>query len=135
MQFGTFFGTLVACGSLSNTSWCIEYDTIYGMMDRKDDIKLGIKSTALLFGSHCRGILSIFVASFLAILITVGRFLNASGLYYIIAVGITGLHLVWQILVVDFDSMESCAMIFRSNSIVPGLMVTAGLGIVYLQKN
>ncbi len=42
---------------LANVLWTIAYDTMYAMVDRDDDIKIGVKSTAILFGDHDKRII------------------------------------------------------------------------------
>jgi 4-hydroxybenzoate polyprenyltransferase len=63
--------------------WAIAYDTIYALMDREDDIKLGIKSSAILFGRHAWlavGLCYILGIGFLALL---GRYTSLGDTYYI----------------------------------------------------
>lgn len=105
------------------------------MMDRKDDVKVGIKSTALLFGPYARFILCVFASGFLAALLAVGYATGASFAYYLIAVGGTGVHLMWQLFSVDFESNESCFMIFGVNSTQLGYIVWTALLIVYFQSS
>lgn len=83
-------------------------DTIYGCQDRKDDVKIGVKSTALLFGDHVMTAVTCFAVSFVALLVFAGVS-NHQGLpYYVVSVLGVALHLVWQLSTVDLDSPESC---------------------------
>ncbi|GJJ14341.1 hypothetical protein Clacol_008605 [Clathrus columnatus] len=143
------WGLLVAYASLTgeinfNTAgvlfvgtwcWCMHYDTIYGMMDKKDDARVGIKSTALLFGSSARPILAAFALGFLAALYLCGLNLGASNIYYSLAVGGSALHLTWQLVTVDFDSNPSCFKMFTSNAKQLAYFVYFGLVSVYLSKS
>lgn len=83
-------------------------DTIYGCQDRKDDVKAGVKSTALLFGDHVMAAVTCFAIGFVALLAFAGAS-NHQGLpYYIVSVVGVALHLVWQLTTVDLDSPASC---------------------------
>jgi 4-hydroxybenzoate polyprenyltransferase len=53
--------------------WALIYDTMYAMVDRDDDLKIGVKSTAILFGRHDRLIIGLLQLVMLAILLAVGR--------------------------------------------------------------
>ena len=78
-------------------SWTIVYDTIYACQDREDDKRVGIKSTALLFGEHVRLILAIMVAILLACLMYAGYALGQGIGYAAFSCGGTLLHTAWQI--------------------------------------
>ncbi|KAF9002056.1 UbiA prenyltransferase family [Cyathus striatus] len=127
IQFGLFFPMFI--GSIC---WCIHYDTIYGMMDIEDDKRIGIKSTAILFGNYARPVLTIFSAVFVLSLWFMGKVISASTGYYMISVFLTSVHLLWQLVVVDFDNITSCSKIFFSNSNTVGYLVWFGLLLEYL---
>lgn len=115
-------------------SWCIYYDTIYAMMDLKDDIRVGIKSTAVLFGSSAHPILTGFALGFVASLYVCGLNLDASVPYYISAVGAPLLYFSWQLFTVDFESNASCLKMFKGNSSQLGYLVYFGLVSQYLLR-
>jgi 4-hydroxybenzoate polyprenyltransferase len=129
---------LISPGTLkiikSDFSWCMHYDTIYGMMDRADDVKVGIGSTALLFGNYARPILSGFCVVFVASLCVLGMSLHTSWAYYLIAVVAPSVHLIWQLLTDDFDDNRSCFTIFTSNSRHVGYLVWFGLLLEYYRN-
>jgi 4-hydroxybenzoate polyprenyltransferase len=90
------------------SSWTIIYDTIYACQDREDDAKAGLKSTAVLFGSHVRVILSFFAMAFIICLIAAG-IANRQGLwYFLLSVGGAALHLMWQLYSVTFEDEKDC---------------------------
>ncbi len=62
--------------------WTVAYDTMYSMVDRDDDLKLGVKSTAILFGEYDRGMIAVFQLLSLLALMLVGLDLDFSGLYF-----------------------------------------------------
>lgn len=73
-----------------------------------DDAKIGVKSTALLFGDRIRAILPLFSAGFI-IALSVGGFLNNQGIwYYLISVGLATLHLMWQLITFNENDADDC---------------------------
>jgi 4-hydroxybenzoate polyprenyltransferase len=57
---------------LANVCWVIAYDTYYAMADREDDLKIGVRSTAILFGRHDRLMILLLQAATLMILLGLG---------------------------------------------------------------
>ena len=66
---------------LANLLWVTVYDTIYAMVDRDDDLKIGVRSTAILFGDSDRHIIAVLQAMTLLALFLVGR-LAGLGAWY-----------------------------------------------------
>ncbi|KAH8106085.1 UbiA prenyltransferase family-domain-containing protein [Cristinia sonorae] len=87
--------------------WTLVYDTIYAHQDKLDDVTVGIRSTALLFGPNSRFILSTLSASSLS-LITFAGFLNANSLPFYAGVGVAAVKLARILRKTDFNSRESC---------------------------
>ena len=67
---------------IANMLWVTVYDTIYAMVDRDDDLKIGVRSTAILFGDSDRHIIAVLQAMTLAALYLGGHILHMSGWYY-----------------------------------------------------
>ena len=82
------------------------------MKDRKDDIKLGLGSTAVLFGDYLKPILSFFAFVFIALLTYAGHVNQQGALYYLVSVGSAAIHIMWQLATVDFDDRISCMETF-----------------------
>lgn len=111
--------------------WTIVYDTIYGCQDIKDDVKAGVKSTALLFGRNIRPILSLFAAAFIALLFYSG-ILNGQGpAYYLLTVLGAAINLAWQLSTVDFDDPADCWDKFSTTGPL-GFLMWSGMFIDYL---
>ncbi|KAJ7138573.1 4-hydroxybenzoate polyprenyl transferase [Mycena filopes] len=111
--------------------WTMVYDTIYACQDISDDVKMGVKSTAILFGTWIRPLLIACGLTFAAMLAVTG-FLNDQGIvYFVISVGGTILHLVWQYLTVDLDVPKSCWANFNRNGQL-GWIVWSGLMLDYM---
>ncbi|EGO19684.1 hypothetical protein SERLADRAFT_479380 [Serpula lacrymans var. lacrymans S7.9] len=114
----TFF-----CGTIC---WSIFYDTIYACQDREDDVKAGVGSTAVLFGSWIRPILTGFATTFIACVVYAGM-LNGQGLaYYVVSCGGGAIHMCWQLLSWDMKLPSSCLAKFRSNGDL-GYILLAGM--------
>ncbi|MCF6230959.1 MAG: 4-hydroxybenzoate octaprenyltransferase, partial [Gammaproteobacteria bacterium] len=75
--------------------WATAYDTMYAMMDRKEDLKIGVRSTAILFGTADKVIIGVLQALVILILFLVGQRLSLGG-YYQLALGVGALLMVYQ---------------------------------------
>jgi len=95
-------------------SWVIGYDTIYAHQDREDDLLIGIKSTALLFGERTPQMLATFYTGAVALIAAAGL-IAGGGLVF--AAGLIGFaaHLAWQITRLDIDDPAYCLVLFKSN--------------------
>jgi 4-hydroxybenzoate polyprenyltransferase len=114
---------------LVNVTWSVIYDTLYAMVDRDDDIRIGVKSTAILFGRHDLLVLRLLKLVMLALLVRVGLMLELGWPWYAgIAVAV-GLFVVQQLWVRE-RSPEQCFRAFLNNNWV-GLALFAGLLIHY----
>lgn len=83
-------------------------DTIYACQDMRDDIKVGVRSTAILFGRWICPLLAACAVGFI-VMLSVAGWLNGQGIaYYAISVGLTSVHLVWQLMTVDLELPASC---------------------------
>lgn len=90
------------------SSWTIFYDTIYALQDRKDDLKAGVKSTAILFGPYVKLMCGIFGIMFLWTLFYAGSALGLGEPYFAISVGGTALHIIWQLVTLDVEDPKNC---------------------------
>lgn len=66
----------------ANICWAVAYDTAYAMADRPDDLRVGVKSTAILFGDYDRAMVGIFHVLTLALLVLAGVMAQRGALYY-----------------------------------------------------
>jgi len=81
--------------------WTVAYDSMYSMVDREDDLKLGVKSTAILFGDYDRVMIAVFQLLFLLALVLVGVDLEFTGIYYL-GLGVATLLMAYeQFLIAD----------------------------------
>ena len=94
--------------------WTLGYDTIYAHQDKEDDILIGVKSTAIIFGVKTRTWLGAFYAAVLLIIICLGNILELNVLYFIGA-SFCGLHLAWQVYRLNTNDSQDCFKKFKSN--------------------
>lgn len=98
MAFTAAGGTLPAVAWLlffANVLWTVAYDTYYAMTDREDDLKMGMKSTAILFGDADRVINLSLQGLMLLLLVLAGNKL-AMHLYYYLGLAVAAACFVWQ---------------------------------------
>jgi 4-hydroxybenzoate polyprenyltransferase len=110
--------------------WALVYDTEYAMVDRKDDLKIGVKSTAILFGEYDRLMIGLLQAAMMGILLLVGVKAEL-GLYYYLGLGAATLSALYQQYLIRARQPEACFSAFLNNNIF-GFSVFAGLLLEYL---
>ncbi|HEY6861293.1 MAG TPA: 4-hydroxybenzoate octaprenyltransferase [Pseudolabrys sp.] len=94
--------------------WVIGYDTIYAHQDREDDLLIGIKSTALLFGERTQPMLASFYAA-AVVLIAAAGLMAGGGMFFTIGLIAFAAHLAWQVTRLDIDDPGYCLVLFKSN--------------------
>jgi 4-hydroxybenzoate polyprenyl transferase len=99
---------------LANIIWTIIYDTIYGYQDLDDDLKIGIKSTAIKFGKNPQKILYSLTFAYFILLVLFGFFADFKFVYFII-IFLAATILVCQIKTCNFSSHQNCLQKFKSN--------------------
>lgn len=115
----------------ANVLWTVAYDTLYAMVDRDDDLKIGIKSTAILFGDADRAIIGIIQAMVVVVLILVGSRAELGTFYYLGLVGMASLFVYQQYLARERER-EGCFKAFLNNnwagfSVFLGLIIDLAL--------
>jgi len=105
--------------------WTVTYDTFYAMVDRDDDVKVGIKSTAILFGDQDRVITGSLQLLTLLALIVMGSRFELGMIYYASLVPVVGLFYYQQVLIQKRDP-KRCFKAFLNNNWV-GMLVFAGI--------
>jgi len=122
-SYGALMGWPAAFGRLDwpaivlyagSISWVIGYDTIYAHQDREDDLLIGIKSTALLFGENTRPMLAGFYAG-AVVLIGIAGLMAGGGLIFVLGLIAFAAHLAWQIMRLDINDSAHCLKLFKSN--------------------
>jgi 4-hydroxybenzoate polyprenyltransferase len=110
---------------VGSIAWVIGYDTIYAHQDTEDDVLIGIKSTALLFGERTQLALMIFYG---AAVLLIGAALWSGGAQWFAWTGLIAFaaHLGWQIQTIRIENSALCLRLFKSNRNA-GLILFAGL--------
>ena len=99
---------------IANLLWTVGYDTYYAMVDREDDLKIGVKSTAILFGDGDRVItLSLQLMALLCLLLAGSRF--ALGGYFYLGLAVAGLCFVWEFWHTRNREASACFAAFLHN--------------------
>ncbi|VDO51149.1 unnamed protein product [Onchocerca flexuosa] len=99
---------------MASVNWTLIYDTIYAHQDKTDDLIVGIKSTALLFGDKTKYWLNGFGALTLLGLGATGVMVQQTWPFYS-ALAATGAHLAWQIGTVNINDPNDCWKKFKTN--------------------
>lgn len=115
---------------LINVVWSVIYDTLYAMVDRDDDISIGLKSTAILFGRFDLTILRLLKMVMIALLVWLGLMLQFSWPWFAgVAVAMT--LFAWQQVQVRKRDRQACFKAFLNNNWV-GVAIWAGLLATYV---
>ncbi|MCL1121379.1 4-hydroxybenzoate octaprenyltransferase [Shewanella bicestrii] len=114
----------------ANWFWTVAYDTMYAMVDRDDDLKVGIKSTAILFGQYDRQIIGLFQFAALLCFIAAGWSADRGLLYGLGLLTFVGFSTYQQMLIFGRERAP-CFKAFLNNNWA-GLALFVGLGADYL---
>lgn len=112
-----------------NILWVIAYDTMYAMIDRADDLKIGVKSTAIFFGTADRIIIASLQVIVLILLLWVGVLLWLNWSYYL-AVAMAAALAAYQQWLIRKRIPELCLQAFLNNHWF-GLVIFVGLAMSY----
>ena len=116
---------------LGNLLWTIAYDTEYAMVDREDDIRIGIKSTAILFSTSDRLMIGVFQSSSLLALYLAGVSFGLD-LPYFLSLLVAALLFIYQQHLIRERVARACFRAFLNNNWV-GLVVFLGIVTHYLE--
>ncbi|MTI63233.1 4-hydroxybenzoate octaprenyltransferase [Methylophaga sp.] len=115
---------------MANIIWTTVYDTFYAMADREDDLKVGIKSTAILFGDDDLVIQGILQFAYLIVMVLIGQQLQLSLIYYLGIAVAAGLFIYQQYLS-HHREPKACLRAFLNNNWV-GMVIFLSLVLHYL---
>lgn len=99
----------------ANVAWTVAYDTEYAMADRPDDLKIGVKSTAILFGGYDKLAIAILQLTTLALLVWLGYLLHFSWAYWAGLV-VIALLFMWQHYLIWYREPQRCFQAFLHNN-------------------
>ncbi|WP_226374618.1 4-hydroxybenzoate octaprenyltransferase [Pantoea stewartii] len=109
----------------ANICWTVAYDTQYAMVDREDDLKIGVKSTAILFGQYDKLIIGLLQLATLGLMALVGTRLHLNGAFYWTLLLAGGLFVYQQKLIAK-RARQACFQAFLNNNYV-GLVLFLGV--------
>lgn len=112
---------------MANLLWTVAYDTEYAMCDREDDLKIGVKSTAILFGDADRLIIGLLQGLTLICLLLAGRHFDL-GLYFHLGLLAMAASFIWQQWLIRQRQPDACLRAFLGNHWA-GMLVFAGLAL------
>ena len=104
--------------------WTVAFDTFYAMVDREDDVKVGIKSTAILFGDLDLFLIGVLQALTLLALVVTGDAFKL-GMIYFGGVLVVGLLFIYQQVIARHRQPEACFKAFRNNQWVGVVLFAA----------
>ena len=113
----------------ANVCWTVAYDTMYAMVDRDDDMNIGVKSTAILFGRFDRHIIFILNALFIALVAYIGVINKLNMAFWAGLLIATALLVYQQVLILKRDR-DACFKAFLNNHYV-GMAIFIGLLLSY----
>ena len=114
---------------LANICWTVAYDTQYAMVDRDDDLKIGVKSTAILFGRYDNLIIGLLQLATLVLMATVGHLSHLGAPFYW-SLLLAGCLFVHQQKITAKREREQCFQAFRNNNYV-GMVMFIGILLSY----
>jgi 4-hydroxybenzoate polyprenyltransferase len=107
--------------------WTVVYDTFYAMVDRDDDLKIGVKSTAILFGEQDRFITGTLQAMVIYAMVLVGKAYALGWIFYLSLSLAAGLF-IYQQWLIRFRERTACFKAFLNNNWV-GAIIFAGIAV------
>lgn len=115
---------------VANIAWSLAYDTEYAMVDRPDDLKIGIRSSAITFGKYDVALIMFFYALMLALMAYVGALMQLTWIYYVGLV-LAGLLILYHFILIKNREPAMCFKAFLHNNWV-GAAIFAGIFINFL---
>lgn len=115
---------------LANICWTITYDTQYAIVDRDDDVKIGVKSTAILFGQYDKLVIGALQLVTLLLMITVGYLMQLDNVFYY-SILIAGALFLYQQKIIANREPNGCFRAFLNNNYV-GLILFLGILFSYI---
>ena len=113
--------------------WTVAYDTLYAMADREDDIKVGIKSTAILFGRADVAIIGLLYGFVICLLAYVGL-KESMGLAYFVGLGVAAVLFARHLWTVRHRDPHACFNAFFNNHYV-GMVVFMGIALDFYRDH
>jgi len=136
MAFGALLGTLPRVAwvmFVASVIWVTIYDTLYAMVDRDDDLKIGVNSSAIVFADMDRLIVGALQLTMLLALLLMGRSL-LFGNAYLTALGVAAVLFVYQQWLIRARDPDQCLRAFLNNHYV-GMAIFVGILLEYVYRS
>lgn len=117
---------------IANVLWSVAYDTMYAMVDREDDKKIGVKSTAILFDDADRLIIGIIQAMVILTLVLAGNQAKLGQIYYL-GLAVASVFFIFQLKLIWRREPASCFRAFLNNNWF-GMTVFLAIAVDYIMK-
>lgn len=109
---------------LANIGWTLAYDTLYAMADRPDDLKIGVKSSAILFGRFDLAAVALSYAWTLAWLVAVGAMVDLA-VGYFVGLAVAAVSAGWILATARSRQLGDCVLAFRRNNVFGAIVMLA----------
>lgn len=113
---------------LGNLFWVLAYDTEYAMVDRDDDVRIGIKTSAITLGQWDVAAIMVFYGAYLALWCWVVASTSSPSVWWWLGVAAASAQVVWHFQLIRSRSREACFKAFRMNHWV-GFALFAGIAL------
>ena len=111
--------------------WTVIYDTMYAMSDRDEDLKIGVKSTAILFAQYDRIILAGLQIGLIIVLLKISKIFEI-GIYYDISVFLSALLMIYHQILIKNREKSACIQAFLHNNYI-GMVIFIGIVLSVIQ--
>ncbi len=109
---------------LANVGWTLAYDTLYAMADRPDDLEIGVKSSAILFGRFDLAAVALSYLWTLAWLVVVGWMIELAAGYFV-GLAVAAVSAVWILRTARSRQLGDCVLAFRRNNVFGAIVMLA----------
>lgn len=119
---------------IANVCWAVAYDTMYAMVDRQDDLKIGVKSSAILFGQYDRVMIGLMQIGMLVLLFNVAAhtpFPVHNGLLFKLGIVLAIGFMLYQQFLIRERNPQACFKAFLNNHWV-GMSIFSGIALEYI---
>lgn len=117
----------------ANLVWTTAYDTLYAMCDREDDVKIGVKSTAILFGAYDRIVVAVLQGLTLLLLSMVGVLAQMGIIFWLSLMAAAALFSYQQYLIRERERWASLRAFLNNNWV--GLVIFVGIAVDYALRS
>jgi 4-hydroxybenzoate polyprenyltransferase len=114
---------------LATIIWTVIYDTMYAMSDREEDLKIGVKSTAILFAKYDKWIIGVLQISLLLTLIKISEIFNLA-VFYDISLILSAFLMIYHQVLIKNREKTACFQAFLHNNYL-GMVIFAGIALSF----